>query len=132
MRRSVLLGLMVTDWQGERLGRVIDTWPFDGGGEPELAVIRIGRLGERRMVPVDQLVFLGTECRLPFVRWQVEDSPPYGEDRHTLADDPHCAASYWRWAEPVGSLTARWLPNSGSFDMEKRFPTSPSPTPIAS
>jgi hypothetical protein len=132
MRRSALLGLMVHDWQGEELGRVIDTWPFDGGGEPELAVLRIGRLGGRRMVPVDELAFVGIELRLPFARWQVEDSPPFGEDRHTLADDPHCAASYWRWEEAVGSLTARCLLSSGCFDTEKRFPTSPSPTPIAS
>lgn len=132
MRRSVLLGLTVSDWQGEALGRVIDTWPFDGGGEPELAVVRMGRLGQRRMVPVDALQQFGGELRLPYARWQVEDSPPYGEDRHTIDDDPHCAASYWRWEEPVGSLTARCLLSSGSFAMEKLFHTSPSPTPIAS
>jgi hypothetical protein len=132
MRRSVLLGLMVLDWQGEEMGRVIDTWPFDGGGEPQLAVLRMGRLGERRMVPIAELEFAGGALRLPYLRYQVEDSPPFGEDRHTLADDPYCAASYWSWEEPVSSLTARCLSSSGSFATAKRFPTTPSPTPIAS
>ena len=132
MRRSVLLGQAVSDWQGEVLGRVIDTWPFDGGGEPELAVIRMGRLGMRRMVPVDQLRLIVGELRLPFERWQVEDSPPYGEDRHTMDDDPHLAASYWRWEEPVGSLSARCLFSSGSFATAKLFRTSQNPTPIGS
>jgi|tagenome__1003787_1003787.scaffolds.fasta_scaffold20669592_2 hypothetical protein len=132
MRRSVLLGQTISDWQGDVLGRVIDTWPFDGGGEPELAVVRMGRLGQRRMVPISELIVVAGELRLPFARYQVEDSPPYGEDRHTLDDDPHCAASYWRWEEPVGSLTARCLLSSGFSGMERLFPTSPSPTPIAS
>jgi hypothetical protein len=132
MRRSVLLGQTISDWHGDPLGRVIDTWPFDGGGEPELAVVRMGRLGQRRMLPIDQLQFVGGELRLPFARFQVEDSPPFGEDRHTLDDDPHCAASYWRWEEPVASLTARCLLSSGFSAMEKPFRTTPSPTPIAS
>ena len=132
MRRSALLGHTITDWQGEVLGRVIDTWPFDGGGEPELAVLRMGRPGCRRMIPVDALLQLGDAFRLPYARWQVEDSPPFGENRHTLDDDPHCAASYWRWEEPVDSLGARWLRTSGSSATAKRFPTTPSPTPIGS
>jgi hypothetical protein len=132
MRRSALLGLMVTDCQGEEMGRVIDTWPFDGGGEPELAVVRMGRLGGRRMVPVDSLWYFAGELRLPYRRFQVEDSPAVGEDWHTLVDDPHCAVSYWRWEEPVDSLTARCLHSSGFFATAKRFPTSPSPTTIAS
>ena len=132
MRRSVLLGLTVSDWHGEALGRVIDTWPFDGGGEPELAVLRMGRLGQRRMVPVSALRLFGEELRLPYARWQVEDSPAYGENRHTIDDDPHNAASYWRWEEPVGSLSARCLLSSGSFATEKLFHTSPSPTTIGS
>ena len=132
MRRSMLLGHMVHDWAGEELGRVVDTWPFDGGGEPELAVLRMGRLGARRMVPVDALLYLGDTYRLPFARWQVEDSPPFGENRHTLDDDPHCSASYWRWEEPVDSLTARCLHSSGSSGTVKRFPMAQSPTPIGS
>jgi hypothetical protein len=132
MRRSVLLGHMVSDWQGDELGRVVDTWPFDGGGEPQLAVLRMGRVGARRLVPIEDLEFVGPELRLPYARWQVEDSPPFGENRHTLDDDPHCAASYWRWEEPEGSLTLACLLSSGSFATGKRFPMTQSPTAIAS
>jgi hypothetical protein len=128
MRRSALLGHMVSDWQGRVLGNIVDTWPFDGGGEPELAVIRIGRLGQRRMVPVDAMIAIGGELRLPYERFQIEDSPPFGEDRHTLDDDPHLAMSYWRWEEPVGSLSARCLPSSGSFDTATRSRTARSAT----
>jgi hypothetical protein len=128
----VLLGRMVHDWAGEELGRVIDTWPFDGGGEPQLAVLRMKRLGARRMVPVDTMLAFGDELRLPYARWQVEDSPPFGEDRHTLDDDPHCAASYWSWEEPTDSLPARWLRSSGSSGTGRRFPTTQNPTPIGS
>jgi hypothetical protein len=132
VRRSMLLGRTISDWRGDEVGRVIDTWPFDGGGEPELAVIRLGRMGQRRMVPVDALQFVGASLRLPFERWQIEDSPRIGEDRHTVADDPYTAQSYWRWEEPVISLSAACLLSSGSFATGKLFPMSPSPTPIAS
>jgi hypothetical protein len=128
----MLLGRTISDWQGEAVGQVIDTWPFDGGGEPELAVIRLGRLGQRRMVPVEALRFVGVSLRLPFERWQIEDSPRIGEDRHTVDDDPYTAQSYWRWEEPVVSLNAACLLSSGSFAMGKPFPMTPSPTPIAS
>src|SRR3954463_28014 len=101
MRRSALLGLMVTDFLGEEMGEVIDTWPFDGGGEPELALVRMGRLSGRRMVPVAELLPFAGTLRLPYLRYQVEDSPVVGEDWHTLADDPYRALSYWRWEEPV-------------------------------
>jgi hypothetical protein len=132
LRRNVLLGHMVHDWAGKELGRIVDTWPFDGGGEPELAVVRVGRLGSRRMVPVDALLNLGDGLRLPYARWQVEDSPPFGESRYTMDDDPHCALSYWRWEEPVDSLTARCLLSSGSSATVRRFPMTPSRTTIAS
>ena len=131
MRRSALLGQMVSDWRGEEVGRVVDTWPFDGGGEPELAVIRMGRLGQRRMVPVDSLMRVGVSLCLPYERYQIEDSPAYGEDRHAASDEPHIALSYWRWEEPASSLTAACLRNYGSSGMGKRFPMTPSPTTIA-
>src|SRR4051812_50004863 len=122
MRRSVLLGQTISDWQGDVLGRVIDTWPFDGGGEPELAVVRMGRLGQRRMVPISELIVVAGELRLPFARYQVEDSPPYGEDRHTLDDDPHCAASYWRWGGAGGRPPARCPLRSGFSRPGRLFP----------
>jgi sporulation protein YlmC with PRC-barrel domain len=48
-RRS-LLGYRVLDCQGEEIGRVVDTWPDDGGWEIEMVVVRLQRFGERRML----------------------------------------------------------------------------------
>jgi hypothetical protein len=132
LRRSALLGLEVVDREGGELGTVVDTYPFDGGGEPELAVLRLGRLGERRMVPVSTLHVVGMHVRVPFARWQVEDSPSVCCDRYG-ADDPHRARSYWSWIEPpVGTVRARCLRSSGSFGMVRRSLTMQSPTPIGS
>ena len=50
-----LLGLEVTDANGTTLGQVVDTYPFDGGGELEMIVLRLRRFGERRMLPVSEL-----------------------------------------------------------------------------
>ena len=36
-------------------GQVVDTYPFDGGGELEMIVLRLRRFGERRMLPVSEL-----------------------------------------------------------------------------
>jgi hypothetical protein len=131
-RRSVLLGLVVSDHEGGELGTVVDTYPFDGGGEPELAVLRLGRIGERRMVPVSELKVVGRQVRLPYARWQVEDAPALGDERYG-ADDPYLAKSYWSWIEPpLGTLAARCLRSSGSFGMVRRSLTIQSPTPIGS
>jgi hypothetical protein len=132
--RRALIGLAVADHDGRPLGTVVDTYPFDGGGEPELAVLRLGgrgAIGERRMVPVPDLRPDGDGLVLPYRRWQVEDSPAFGESRHS-ADDPERARSYWSWEEPAGTLPARCLRSSGSFATAKQCPTSPSPTPTAS
>jgi hypothetical protein len=131
-RRGALLGLTVSDHEGAELGTVVDTYPFDGGGEPELVVVRLGRLGERRMIPVESLRILGGGLRVPYAGWQVEDSPSLGEYRYS-ADDPHRAKSYWSWEEPVGgTLRARCLRSSGSFGTVRRSLMTPSPTPIGS
>ena len=50
--RMHLLGLEVADVDGRSLGQVVDTYPFDGGGELEMVVLRLRRFGERRMLPV--------------------------------------------------------------------------------
>src|SRR6201999_3430527 len=53
-RRS-LLGFPVQDCHGEEVGRVVDTWPNDGGWEVQLIVVRLPRFGERRMLPADEV-----------------------------------------------------------------------------
>ena len=131
MRRRSVLGLNLSDRQGEPVGTVVDTYPFDGGGEGELLVLRLGRLGERRMLPVAAVRRDAGGLRTPYARWQVEDSPALDEGRHAV-EVPERAKSYWSSEEPAGSLTDRWQPSSGSSATAKRFPTNPSRTTIAS
>jgi hypothetical protein len=128
-RRSVL-GRRVSDPQGQPVGTVVDTWPFDGGGEVELAVVRLGRLGERRMLPIATLHSDGRGLRTPYARWQVEDSPPLEEGRHAV-EEIERAMSYWMWEEPADSLRALWR-RYGSYVTGKPFPTTRSPTPSGS
>jgi hypothetical protein len=125
-----LLGQRVADPYGAVVGTVVDTWPFDGGGEVELVVIRLGRLGERRVLPVGTLHADGHGLRTPYAFWQVEDSPALEDGRHAV-DAFERAMSYWMWEEPAVTLRARW-PSSGSFATARRYPTTPSPTTTAS
>jgi hypothetical protein len=130
LRRRSILGRRVTDWQGDAVGTVVDTWPFDGGGEVVMAVVRLGRLGERRMLPVGTLHVEASELRTPYARWQVEDSPALEDGRHAV-EATERAMSYWMWEEPAGSLRALWR-RSGFFATARRSRTTPSPTPTGS
>src|SRR5215217_497448 len=97
--RMHLLGLDVTDANGTTLGHVVDTYPFDGGGELEMIVVRLRRFGERRMLPVSELRLDGGRLVAPFTRRQIEDSPIL--DGRRVDDDPWRSKSYWFWEDPV-------------------------------
>jgi sporulation protein YlmC with PRC-barrel domain len=134
VRRQTLMGRRIFDITGERVGRVVDTWPYDGGGEVEMAVVRMPRLGEARLVPVRTLRLRDNEDLVtPYSRWQVEDSPALEEGRHALAAEER-AVSYWSWEEPdlAGTLTRRWQRSSGYYATARRSPTTPSQTTTAS
>jgi sporulation protein YlmC with PRC-barrel domain len=134
VRRQNLMGRRIFDITGERVGRVVETWPYDGGGEIEMAVVRMHRLGESRLVPVGTLRLRDDEDLVtPYSRWQVEDSPALEEGRHALAAEER-AVSYWSWEEPdlAGSLTRRWQRSSGYYATVRRSRTTPSPTTTAS
>ena len=137
--RWSLLGLPVKDWQGEEVGRVIDTFPLDGGGEPELVVVRLRRFGQRRMVPVESLLDVGGSLLAPYTKMQLEDAPALG-DGTMSAEDPYRARSYWLFEERAAAFTRirrstlrpRWPASSGYSVTGKRFPTTPRPTTIVS
>jgi hypothetical protein len=130
--RRNLLGFRVLDCEGEEIGRVVDTWPDDGGWEVELVVIRLLRFGERRMLPVDDVVAWGGLLRAPYTRVQIEDAPVVEGGKHR-ADDPYRALAYWRFEERgrAAIVTRPWRRSSGFFVTERPSPTSPSPTPTA-
>src|SRR4051794_32922716 len=80
--RMHLLGLEVADIHGKTLGQVVDTYPFDGGGEVEMIVLRMRRFGERHMIPISELRVDGRRLVLPFSHVQVEDSPALSTGAH--------------------------------------------------
>jgi hypothetical protein len=97
--RMHLLGLDVADSSGSALGSVVDTYPFDGGGELEMIVLRLRRFGERRMLPVSELRLHEGRLVAPFSRRQIEDSPALSTGRHA-DEDPWRAKTYWYYEEP--------------------------------
>ena len=101
-----LLGLEVADASGTALGQVVDTYPFDGGGAPEMVVLRLRRFGERRMLPVSELRKVGGWLLAPFSRVQIEDAPGLSDGRHA-DEDPWRAKTYWYYQEPVVA-GSRW------------------------
>jgi PRC-barrel domain len=126
-RRS-LLGLRVQDCHGKDVGRVVDTWPDDGGYELELVVVRLPRFGSRRMLPADEVGMAGGVLRAPYSRAQIEDAPEVDGGRHA-ADDPYRALAYWRYE--AGTLRPPWRPRSGSSATLRQFPMSLGRTPSA-
>jgi len=132
--RRNLLGLRVQDCDGEEIGRVVDTWPDDGGWEMVLVIVRLQRFGERRMLPVESMVAWGGMLRVPYSRYQIEDAPESSIGVHR-AEDPWLSIAYWRSEDPIRAaaiVPKQWRRSSGYFVMERPSPTIPSPTPIVS
>jgi hypothetical protein len=94
------LGLEVADFTGTSVGHVVDTYPFDGGGELEMVVLRLRRFGERRMLPVSELRLQRGRLVAPFTRMQIEDSPGLSTGRHA-DEDPWRAKTYWFYEDPA-------------------------------
>ena len=131
--RRNLLGFRVLDCHGEEIGRVVDTWPDDGGWEVELVVVRMLRFGERRMLPVDQVAAWAGTMRAPYSRQQIEDAPVVHGGVHR-ADDPYRAIAYWRFEETPGAgmVTPPWRRSSGFFATGRPFLMTRNPTPSGS
>jgi hypothetical protein len=102
--RMHLLRLDVADVHGCVLGQVVDTYPFDGGGEPEMVVVRLGRFGERRMLPISELRRRDGRIVVPFTRQQVEDSPGLSTGRYA-DEDPWRAKAYWHYEDHAVART---------------------------
>src|SRR3954467_15276780 len=97
--RWSVLGHEVIDGSGVSVGKIVDTWPFDGG-EVELVVVRLtGAFGGRRMLAVEDLWSDGFFLPPPVPAGRVEAPPQVSHSRHA-AEDPYRARSYWRFAEP--------------------------------
>lgn len=90
-----MVGRLVFDADGEFVGWVSDLWPDDGGGEPELLLVRLMRWARRRYVPLDGAEWVGpAEIRLPW-RWDELEDAPDAEDRG-WGDPATVAQAHWR------------------------------------
>ena len=98
--RMNYLGLELTDAQGTVVGQVVDTYPYDGGGELDMVIVRLRRFGERRMLPVAELRFIWGRLVAPFSRLQIEDAPEMSEGAN-VAEDPWRAKTYWHYEDPA-------------------------------
>ena len=84
----------------EPVGRVVDTYPFDGG-QVQMAVVRLaGAFGGRRLLSLDEAWFDGYGLRTPFAAWQVEDSPS-STAAGTAPTIRSAPKSYWLFEEPA-------------------------------
>jgi hypothetical protein len=94
LHRGDVVGRRVYDAHGRMVGRVSDLWPSDGGGEPELLLLRLERWARRRYVPVEGTEWTDEEgIQLPWT-WLDLDEAPDAED-HRWGDPAHVARAHW-------------------------------------
>lgn len=88
-------GREVVACDGAVIGNVADTWPLDGGGEPELILVRLGRrFPQQRYLPLEHARLRPDgRVQVPYEKWLVDDAP-CGEDRR-WGDPAHVALAYW-------------------------------------
>ena len=86
----------MVDREGERVGVVADTWPNDGGGEPEMLLVKLSHFALRRFVPVNGVDRSDDdrELHLPWSKLEIDDAPD--------AEDI-------RWGDPGTVARAHWL-----------------------
>lgn len=91
--KGSLRNLPVLDVSGRPAGRVEDTLPADGSS-PEFVVLRLGRFGQRAMVPVAGARSVPDGLQVPFTRPEIEESPT--PDAARFQDDRlSIARAYW-------------------------------------
>jgi hypothetical protein len=99
MRPAVLpphshLGQLLVDRRDAAIGRIDGTWPLDGGGEPEFAMVRIGRFGESRLVPLAGAVVVDGLLQVPLTCREVEDAPALELGRYLYEQVDRARAYY--------------------------------------
>lgn len=94
--RRDYVGRAVHDRAGAAIGRVADTWPLDGGSEPELLLVRLDRFARQRWVPAERARALNEHLFVPWTRVEIEDSPDADDHRWGRAAD--VARAHWQRA----------------------------------
>ena len=97
-KKGLLLGMPVRDRDGVEIGRVSDTFPFDGSGTPTFALVRLRGFGGVHFVPVAASVVHDHELHLPWSLAEIEDAPQQDDGRFE-ADQVWASRSYWNLDE---------------------------------
>jgi hypothetical protein len=93
-RQRNVRGLSVVGPTGKSIGKVIDTYPHDGGGEIEMILVNVGdKLPQRRWLPAPKVRYRNGRLRAPWPEWQIRDAPEAEDNR--WGDPPAVAKSYW-------------------------------------
>jgi hypothetical protein len=94
LKARELRGRTVVDAAGADIGVVADTWPLDGGGEPELLLLRVGtRFPRLRYLPARRAVLRDDKLHVPWSKLELDDAPS-AEDRR-WGDPAQVARAYW-------------------------------------
>ena len=98
--RRDFVGREVRDSEGEAIGTVADVWPHDGGGEPEMLLLKLGRFARRKYVPIKGTWGeLHEPLHLPFSRLEVDDAPDAEDNR--WGDPGSVARAHWQLVADV-------------------------------
>ena len=93
------LGLLLVDIDEETIGRIDGTWPLDGSGEPEFAIVRTGRFGQSRLVPLAAVRIVDGLLQVPYTRLEVDDAPQIELGRYLLEQVDRARAYYMQEIE---------------------------------
>ncbi len=98
-------GMTVLDAGGAVLGRVEGSFPLDGGGEADLAVVRLRRFGESmKLLPVSAARYDAGAVQLPVTAARVDDAPSYDPARGAADQAAHAR---FFWGEHAGDDAGR-------------------------
>jgi len=88
------LGLLLVDLDEQTIGRIDGTWPLDGSGEPEFAIVRTRRFGQSRLVPLGAARIVDGLLQVPYTRLEIDDAPNLEIGRYLLEQVDRARAYY--------------------------------------
>ena len=89
-----LRGKPLLDVDGAAVGRIADTWPLDGSGEADYAVVQMGRFSRPRLVPLRPSRHSEDGLQVPYTRLEIDDAPLLDLSGHY--DPAGLAHAYWQ------------------------------------
>jgi hypothetical protein len=96
--RGSFLGLTVLDREGNPVGQIEETYPYDGSS-PEFAILRLGRFGGRALVSLHAARRLFGVVQVPYSLPDMEAAPTLDGGRY-MDDQIWAARAYWGTYRP--------------------------------